>query len=471
MNKKKQDFINHGGWLILLLLISPSILVSLENGLALTPPMGWNSWNIFGGDINETKIMEIADAMVSSGMRDAGYIYLNIDDMWMDDQGRDENGNLRGDQDRFPSGIKALADYCHSLGLKLGLYGDRGTATCCNVPESGSQGHETLDANTFASWGVDYLKYDSCNAKVDLQTSYTLMSQALLQTGRPIVFSICAWYYAGDWMQDQGNLWRTTGDIEDNFHSVLGIIDKNEALWPHAGPGHWNDPDMLEVGNGACSYEEYKSHFSLWCIMAAPLIAGNDVRNMSDETLSILLNTEMIAIDQDPAGIQGRIVDDKGDLEVWVKPLGSEKGSEKAVVLFNRSGSSATITARWVDIGLSGSASVRDLWAHSELGSYNSSFSSSVPAHGVKVLRISAGGTVTNPPEPTPTPPVGKQGDVNKDNSVNIVDALLIAQYYVGLNPQGFMAAYGDVDCSGGINIVDALVIAQYYVGLIPELC
>jgi len=450
-------------------------LVGLENGVARTPPMGWNSWNIFGGDINETKIKEIADAMVNSGMRDAGYIYLNLDDMWMDDGGRDQNGNLMGDLDRFPGGIKALADYCHDRGLKLGLYGDRGTATCCNVPESGSQGREAQDANTFASWGIDYLKYDSCNASVDLQTSYTTMSNALLATGRPIVFSICAWYFAGEWMIDVGNLWRTTGDIYDNFGSFVGIIDTNEPLYSYAGPGHWNDPDMLEVGNGGCTYEEYKSHFSIWCMMAAPLIAGNDLRTMSEETRSILCNTEVIAIDQDLAGIQGRIVRDQGDLEVWVKPLGSENGTEKAVTLFNRSGSTATITANWSDIGLSGSASVRDLWAYSDLGTYSDSYSSSVPAHGVKVFRITGNGTVSNPPTPTTTPGptavTGTLGDVNGSGSIDIVDALLIAQYYVGLGPQGFVAANADTDCSDSIDIIDALLIAQYYVGLISGFC
>jgi alpha-galactosidase len=462
--------------LIIFILLFPfTNLTALENGLARRPPMGWNSWNIFGGDINETKIKEIADAMVSSGMRDAGYIYLNLDDMWMDDGGRDQNGNLIGDLDRFPGGIKALAEYCHDRGLKLGLYGDRGTATCCNVPESGSQGREVQDANTFASWGIDYLKYDSCNASVDLQTSYTTMSDALLATGRPIVFSICAWYFAGEWMIDVGNLWRTTGDIQDNFGSFLGIIDTNEPLYPYAGPGHWNDPDMLEVGNGGCSYEEYKSHFSIWCIMAAPLIAGNDLMTMSEETRSILCNTEVIAIDQDPAGIQGRIVNDQGDLEVWVKPFGSENGTDKAVALFNRSGSSVTITANWSDIGLSGSASVRDLWEHADLGTYSGSYSSSVPAHGVKVFRITQGSTVTNPPTATPTPaptPVqNKIGDTNWDGSVDIVDALLIAQYYVGLNPQGFISANADTNCSGSIDIVDALLVAQYYVGLISNFC
>lgn len=445
---------------------------SLENGLARTPPMGWSSWNIFGGNIDEVKMREIADAMVSSGMRDAGYIYLNIDDMWMDDNGRDDNGNLIGDLDRFPSGIKALADYCHERGLKFGLYGDRGTATCCNVPESGSQGNEVRDANTFALWGVDYLKYDSCNASVDLETSYTTMSNALLSTGRPIVFSICAWWFAGEWMIDVGNLWRTTSDINDNFNSFLNIMETNQALWMHAGPGHWNDPDMLEVGNGGCTYEEYKAHFSLWCIMAAPLIAGNDVRNMSQETMDILLNTEVIAVDQDPAGIQGQRIRDDGDLEVWMKPLGSENGTEKAVLLFNRSGGSANISVSWSEIGISGSASVRDLWAHQDLGSYSGSFSATVPSHGVVMVRIGgSGSTITPTPTevPTNTPIPTNLGDVNSDGSTDIIDALLVAQYYVGLI--SIDTTNADTNCSGNVDIVDALLIAQYYVDLISEFC
>ncbi len=477
--KKTKDTLRRIGLVsvfLCMLLIAQSGF-ALENGLARTPPMGWNSWNIFGGDINETKIKEIADAIVSSGMRDAGYVYVNLDDMWMNPAGRDANGNLTPDPAKFPAGIKALADYMHARGLKLGLYGDRGTATCCNVPQSGSQGHETQDANTFASWGVDYLKYDSCNASLDLQTQYTTMSRALLASGRQICFSICAWYFAGAWMIDEGNLWRTTSDITDSFGSFTGIIDTNEKLYANAGPGHWNDPDMLEVGNGHCTFEEYKAHFSIWCMMAAPLIAGNDVRTMTEETRSILTNAELIAIDQDAAGIQGRIVNDQGDLEVWCKPLGSATGTDKAVALFNRSGSTATITANWADIGLSGSASVRDLWAHSDLGTFSGSYSASVPSHGVKVLRITGSGTVTNPPTsqptagPTPviTPAPSMRGDANGSGVVDIVDALLIAQYYVGLNPANFIQANADVNCSAGIDIVDALLVAQFYVGLISS--
>jgi len=343
--------------------------------------MGWNSWNIFAADIDEVKIKEIADAMVSTGMRDAGYKYLNLDDNWM--RPYRENGRLVGDPDRFPGGITALADYVHGKGLKLGIYGCRGTATCMNVPESGSQGYEQVDADTWASWGIDYLKLDSCNAQLDLREQYELMRDCLLNTNRPIVYSICCWYFVGEWMIDAGNLWRTTSDIQDNFDVITRIIDSNADLWPHAGPGHWNDPDMLEVGNGNCTYEEYKAHFSMWCIMAAPLIAGNDIRNMTRETLDILLNEEAIAIDQDPAGIQGQRIRDDRDHEVWVKPLGSENETEKAVALFNRGAGSAPMAVDWSEIGLSGSANVRDIWEHQDLGSYSASFSATVPSHGI----------------------------------------------------------------------------------------
>jgi alpha-galactosidase len=452
-------------------------LGALENGLARTPPMGWNSWNIFGGNIDEIKIKEIADAMVNSGMRDAGYVYLNIDDNWMK-SGRDAGGNLVPDPTRFPGGMKALADYVHSLGLKLGIYGDRGTATCMGIYQSGGQGHEIQDANSYASWGIDYLKYDNCNATLDLRTQYETMRDALAQCGRPIVYSICSWSFPGSWVMDVGNLWRTTGDISASWNSITNIIDINERLDAYAGPGHWNDPDMLEVGNGNLTFEENKSHFSLWCMMAAPLIAGNDLRTMSEQTRSILTNTEVIAVDQDPAGIQGYIVRDNGNLEVWMKPLGNAGGSEKAVVLFNRGTTSATIQVSWEEIGLPGGlAHVRDLWLHEDLGAYDDSYSSSVPAHGVVMLNISSG-VATTPPEGTPAPtpietpvttdvPGTLTGDVNSSGTIDIVDALLVAQYYVDLNPENFNPMNADVNADGIVNIVDALQIAQCYVGLI----
>ncbi len=372
-----------------------------DNGLARTPPMGWNSWNKFGCSVSDALIRAQADAMVSSGMAAAGYQYVNIDDCWSA-MARDANGNLQPDATRFPNGMKALADYVHSKGLKLGIYGDRGTSTCSGYP--GSYGHETADANQFAAWGVDYLKYDNCAAVGDLVTDYTTMHNALAATGRPIIFSICSWWFASTAFVDIGHLWRTSGDISDSFSVVMGLMDTNNTTAQYAGPGHWNDPDMLEVGNGGMTDTEYRTHFSMWAIMAAPLIAGNDLANMSSATLSILTAPEVIAIDQDALGVQGTRVIDNGDLEVWAKTLSGT--NTKAVALLNRSASAASITVNWSDIGLSGSATVRDLWARADLGSFSGSYTASVPSHGVVLVKIVAGGGVqpTNTPTRTFTP-------------------------------------------------------------------
>jgi len=375
------------------------------DGVALTPPLGWNSWNAFHENIDERQIREIADAMVSTGLRDAGYVYLNLDDKWMDDDGRDGSGRLVGDSARFPSGMAALAEYVHGKGLKFGLYGDRGTETCAhynnNTPcESGSYGREMLDAETFASWGVDYLKYDNCaiapgrDNDAAQQQDYEAMGNALRATGRPIVFSICAWD-GKPWMPNVGHLWRSTFDIgpcfsgcNEWYRNIDQIIDENNETPDWAGPGHWNDPDMMVLGNPALTHDESVSHFSLWAIMAAPIILGNDLRSMSSELLGILTNEEVIAVNQDPAGIQGTRVADDGDREVWMKPLCRRDGPEKAVALFNRGGGSANVSVSFGDIGISGSATVRDLWAHQDLGESQQSFSTDVPSHGVKVLKI-----------------------------------------------------------------------------------
>ncbi|MBN2716567.1 MAG: glycoside hydrolase family 27 protein [Deltaproteobacteria bacterium] len=367
--------------------------------------MGWNSWNVFHENINEAQIKEIADAMVSSGMKDAGYEYINLDDNWMAAR---ENGNMMVDRTRFPNGMDGLADYIHGLGLKLGIYGDRGVETCHNynnniTKNSGSYGHEEADAQTFASWGIDYLKYDNCdpapgrNTDQAQQEDYTKMAEALKATGRPIVFSICAWDYK-PWMVNVGHLWRSTFDIgpcfsEDNgcsswFRNIDQIIDENNESPDAAGPGHWNDPDMLEVGNRALSDTEAASHFSMWAIMTAPLIAGNDIRNMSPVIRDILTNTDVIAVNQDPAGFQGTRVVDNGAQEVWMKPLCTMDGPEKAVALFNRSKNNADITVSFRDIGINGNATVRDLWLHQDMGEFNGSYSASVPGHGVVMLKI-----------------------------------------------------------------------------------
>ena len=365
-----------------------------DNGLAKTPPMGWNSWNKFACNVSESLIKEMADAMVATGMRDAGYVYLVIDDCWQID--RDAQGNILPDPQRFPSGMKTLADYVHGQGLKFGIYSDAGTLTCQKRP--GSRGYEFQDARQYAAWGVDYLKYDWCSTSTqNAPASYSIMRDALLKAGRPIVFSICEWGTAKPWLwaKDVGNLWRTTGDIQDCWDckrdwggmGVVHILDLQDGLESYAGPGHWNDPDMLEVGNGGMTTTEYRSHFSLWCLLASPLMAGNDLRSMSPEIKEILTNREVIAVDQDPLGMQGRRVYRNGEQEVWSKQLAD---GGRAVVLFNRGAQEKQMSVSWIDIGYPRalSAEVRDLWAHKDLGKLSGSFSAKVPGHGVVMVTI-----------------------------------------------------------------------------------
>jgi len=365
---------------------TPSTSSVTPNGLAPTPPMGWNSWNHFGCNINENIIKEMADAMVSSGMKDAGYEYINIDDCWMDTV-RDAQGRLQADPKRFPHGIKWLADYIHSKGLKLGIYSSAGTKTCAGYPAS--LDHEAIDAQTFASWGVDYLKYDNCyNQGRPLIDRYRAMQQALAHCGRPIVFSICEWGLENpwEWAPELGNLWRTTGDINDSWQSVMSILDQQVDLARYAGPGHWNDPDMLEVGNGGMTTTEYQAHFSLWCILAAPLIAGNDLRNMSPETKEILTNRDMIAVDQDPLGKEGYKLQDDGNEEIWVKEMAD---GSRVVLFLNRGEHTAFMTTNATATGLPQATHyrLRDLWKHkdSQTAWLIRGF---VPAHGVLVYRV-----------------------------------------------------------------------------------
>ncbi|MFI5206954.1 MAG: glycoside hydrolase family 27 protein [Gemmatimonadales bacterium] len=358
----------------------------LDNGLARTPPMGWNSWNHFGCNVSEQLIRETADAMASSGMRDAGYKYLVIDDCW--EVARDANGALVADSVRFAHGIRALADYVHSKGLKFGIYTDAGTQTCQGRP--GTLDHEVQDARTFASWGVDYVKEDWCHARgLDPRAQYTRFRDALAQSGRPIVLSICEWgsNQPWDWAPGIGNLWRTTDDIEDTWPSMLSNLDQSAQHPTAAGPGAWNDPDMLEVGNGRMSDAEYRAHFSLWAIEAAPLIAGNDLRTMSDATKAILLNAEVIAVDQDSSGAQGILVSSgPPELQVWTKPLAD---GSRAVALLNRSAAPARIqtTLRRMMI-TTDSATVRDLWTHADLGTFGRVFGATVPPHDVVMVRM-----------------------------------------------------------------------------------
>ena len=366
---------------------------AVSAGLAMTPPMGWNTWNKFACNISEQTIRAAADAMVSSGMKDAGYQYLVIDDCWHGT--RDAHGDIQPDPQRFPSGIKALSDYVHSKGLKFGIYSDAGDKTCGGRP--GSRGFEYQDAAQYARWGVDYLKYDWCNTGTrNAQDAYTLMRSALDATGFPIVFSMCEWGTAKPWLwaDGTGNLWRTTGDIYDHYEGthtyslgMMNIVDLNEPLYSYAGPGHWNDPDMLEVGNGGMTPDEYRTHFSLWSLMAAPLIAGNDLTAMTPETKSILLNKEVIAIDQDPLGIPGRRVRKDGTTELWTREL---QGGNRAVALVNRATSTAQISFRFDEIGYPDSVPMhgRDLWTHKSLGALNGTYTASVPAHGVVLLTL-----------------------------------------------------------------------------------
>ena len=372
------------------------VINKAPNALALTPPMGWNSWNKFACDVNEKVVRDTADAIVASGMRDAGYQYVVVDDCWAGP--RDSKGFISADTQRFPSGIKALADYIHSRGLKFGIYSDAGRFTCGGRP--GSQGHEYQDALTYAGWGADYLKYDWCSTgDRNAKEAYAVMADALRQSGREIVFSICEWGTAKPWLwaKNVGNLWRTTGDIFDSFstkdpkrdwaHTMTDIVDLNEPLWQYAGPGHWNDADMLEVGNGGMTPAEYRSHFSIWAMMASPLMAGNDVAHMDATTRAILLNKEVIAVDQDPLGVQGHRVRKDANTELWVKSL---KDGGLAVLLFNRGDGPTTISASAVELSwrLKRRAKVRDLWAHKDLGRWTGTIAATVEPHGVAMYRI-----------------------------------------------------------------------------------
>ncbi len=369
----------------LLLALAPAR--ALDNGLARTPPMGWNSWNKFGCNVSEKLVKEMADAMVASGMKDAGYQYVVIDDCWQ--VKRDADGNIVPDPERFPSGMKALADYIHSKDLKLGIYSDAGTATCGGRP--GSRGYEFQDARQYAAWGVDYLKYDWCNTGTqEVKSSYSTMRDALKASGRPIVFSLCEWGVEDPWKwaADVGNLWRTTGDITDCWNctgqytrGVMQILDAEVDLWQYAGPGHWNDPDMLEVGNPGLTVDESRAHFSLWCMLAAPLMAGNDLRNMTPEIHSILTNKEVIGLDQDPLGHQAVKYRDYGGLEIWSKDLSD---NSKAYAVLNRSDK-----PREVSEYLGPAKTVRDLWKHTDINlAYGGYFRAIVEPHSVVVLKL-----------------------------------------------------------------------------------
>ena len=365
--------------------------------LAATPPMGWNSWNHFAGKIDDAAVRAQADAMVASGMRDAGYTYVNIDDTWQGE--RDAHGEIHPNA-RFPD-MKALADYVHARGLKIGIYSSPGPKTCAGF--EGSQGHEAQDARTYAAWGMDYLKYDLCSLGTAMIASgslekaqaielaaYKKMGEALAATGRPIVYSLCQYGVAQVWRWGGsvgGNLWRTTGDIEDKFPRMAAIGLGQAGLSKYAKPGQWNDPDMLEIGNGGMNAVEYRTHMSLWALLAAPLLAGNDLSAMTAETKAILTNREVIAIDQDPAGRQGDRVRAEGPLEVWARPLA---GGGKAVGLFNLSDVPAEMELSLSEVGVGGGAKLHDVWTGKDVAAPGGRFKTLVPAHGTVLLRVSS---------------------------------------------------------------------------------
>jgi alpha-galactosidase len=355
--------------------------------LAPTPPMGWNSWNHFGRKIDDKTVREVADAIVSSGMKAAGYEYVVIDDTWEGARGSD--GEI-GSNSKFPD-MKALSDYVHSKGLKIGIYSSPGPLTCDKY--IGTYRHEEQDARTFARWGIDYVKYDWCGAIAvykpeDMPRVFKKMSDALRATGRPIVFSISqdgennVWDWAA---ASGGQLWRTTPDIKDNWARMSWIGFGQDGFEKYAGPGHWNDADMLEVGNGGMTATEYRTHISLWAILASPLIAGHDPRSMTRDTIELLTNREVIAVDQDPLGRQGHRISKHGELEVWARPLQS---GAWAVGLFNRSSAEAKVSVRWAELKLSPAQPVRDLWAHRDLGEITEGYSAAVPSHGVVMIKV-----------------------------------------------------------------------------------
>ncbi|MEU6123028.1 NPCBM/NEW2 domain-containing protein [Streptomyces sp. NPDC047123] len=383
--------------------VAPGPATKVPDDLALTPPMGFNNWNSTHcrAEFDEAMVKGIADLFVEKGLKEAGYQYVNLDDCWALPE-RDTNGTLVPDPVRFPGGIKAVADYVHAKGLKLGIYTSAGTKTCNSAGFPGALGHERSDARQFADWGVDYLKYDNCNNQgVDARQRYTAMRDALKATGRPIVYSICEWgeNTPWEWAADVGHLWRTTGDISDSWGSMLSIMKRNLPLAPYAGPGRWNDPDMLEVGNGGMTDTEYRTHFSMWSIMAAPLLIGSDLRKASPRTFEILGNEEVIAVDQDPLGRQGSVVSSEGGRWVVAKQM---KDGSRAVALFNETGSAQSVATTAKAVGLPGADAytLRDLWQHKSFHTAGR-IAATVPAHGTVLLRVSADGKWSHHPPAT----------------------------------------------------------------------
>jgi alpha-galactosidase len=381
---------------VALCILPASFLQAQAAELAATPPMGWNSWNHFHNKVDDATIRAQAEAMVSSGMRDAGYTYINIDDTWEGE--RDSSGVIHTNS-KFPD-MKALADFVHSKGLKIGIYSSPGPKTCAKY--EGSYGHELLDAQTYAAWGIDYLKYDLCGLRDQMKAAgspeeahkmmvdaYIKMRDALHSTGRPIVYSLCQYGNDAVWEWGTsvgGNLWRTTGDINDHYARMEEIGFGQAGLARFAGPGHWNDPDMLEVGNGGMNGDEYRTHMSLWAILAAPLLAGNDLSTMTPETVGMLTNKEVIAVDQDRAGKQGDRFSAVGPVEIWVRSLAD---GSKAVGIFNRHPGPLSATVDFKQLGFNRTVKARDLWLQKDLGKLDPIYTTKIPGHGVLLLRVS----------------------------------------------------------------------------------
>jgi alpha-galactosidase len=379
----------------LLFVVSPCSVLAQKDALAALPPMGWNSWNHFKDKVDDASVRAAAEAMVASGMRDAGYVYVNIDDTWEGE--RDAQGRIQSNS-KFPD-MKALAAFVHGKGLKLGIYSSPGALTCAKY--AGSLGHEVQDAQTYAAWGIDYLKYDLCGLRVEMKEAptpeaahkmmvdaYVKMRDALRSTGRPILYSLCQYGEDAVWEwapEVGGNLWRTTGDINDHYARMAEIGFSQAGLARFAGPGHWNDPDMLEVGNGGMNTEEYRTHMSLWAILAAPLLAGNDLSKMTPETVALLTNKDVIAVDQDPAGKQGDRVWAEGPIEVWSRTLAD---GSKAVGVFNRHPSVMTATVDFKKLGFAGPVKAKDLWQGKDLEASAAPITVKVPGHGVVFLRV-----------------------------------------------------------------------------------
>jgi len=379
-------------FLIFLLIPFSGVLAQKTQNLALTPPMGWNSWNKFGCKIDEKTMREMTDAIVSSGMNNIGYEYIVLDDCWQ--IGRNPDGTIIADSIQFPSGIKSLADYVHSKGLKFGIHTCGGRLSCNSRP--GSHGYEVTDADTYARWGVDFVKYDWCFSEgIEQVKAYTDMSTALANSGRPIVFSMCEWGGSRPWTwaKNVGHLWRTTGDIQDCWDCKTdwggfgwtSILDMQVGLEKFAGPGHWNDPDMLEVGNGKMKNNEYIAHFSFWCLLAAPLMAGNDLRSMSDSTKMILTNQNAININQDKLGIQGSKIFDEGDFEIWSKKLSN---NETAIIFFNRNWKENTFNINWKQLGIRRNSQLFDIWKNAEVGDTNANLQLTIPGRSVLFFKL-----------------------------------------------------------------------------------